>query len=274
MLGMGFAFLLGVFPLYSWMPLLAEETSPFVMGFLFWVLPTITIIFGMGFMDRYTWLRNSPNFAGALQTAGILMVATGGLWTAFQRNLARMMAYASVAETGFVLMAFSIQPSLNATEVIFLHIIPRGLAMAVWALALNILARKANSLRFGDVQGLMRAYPVACAGVVLAHLSSAGFPLLAGFPARLSLMEGLAGQSLWLTFWALLGVAGLSFGAIRSLAVFVMAPENSGWAWNETPTQGLLLGIGIAALFFLGVFPQTLRPFLIHLPEIFTHLTQ
>lgn len=274
MLGMGFAFLLAVFPLYNWIPLLAEEASPFAMGFLLWTLPTITIIFGMSFLDRYTWLRTSPIFSGAIQTAGILMVVTGGIWTAFQRNLGRMMAYGAIVETGFVMMALDIQPSLNATEIIFLHIIPRGVSLAVWALSLNIIVQKTGSLRFGAVQGLLRAYPVASTGVVLAHLSTAGFPLLAGFPPRLALWEGLASQSLLMAFWLLLGVLGLLVGVIRTLAVLAMAPEQTGWSWNETVTQGILLAIGMAALFFLGVFPQFLRPFLVNLPQMFSHLTQ
>ena len=58
-LGLGFAFLLAIFPLYTWLPMLAEEVSPYILGFLFWVLPTITILFGMGFLDRYAWLRTS-----------------------------------------------------------------------------------------------------------------------------------------------------------------------------------------------------------------------
>jgi len=245
-----------------------------VTGFLLWALPTITILFGMGFLDSYTWLRTSPAFATALQTTGILMVVTGGVWTAFQRDLGRMMAYAVAVETGYQLMALSVQPPLNAVEIIFLHIIPRGLSLAVWALSLNILVQKTGSLRFASVQGLMRAYPIASIGVVLANLSAAGFPLLAGFPPRIALWEGLAGQSVWLAFWLLVGVLGLLFGAIRTLAVLAMAPEHSGWAWNETPTQGILLAIGVAALFVLGIFPQVLRPFLARLPEIFTHLTQ
>jgi len=274
MLGMGFAFLLAVFPLYGWMPLVAEDASPFVTGFLLWALPTITIIFGLGFLDRYTWLRTSPAFSGALQITGILMLVSGGLWTAFQRHLGRMMAYAAVVETGYQLLALSIQPPLHSVEVIFLHVIPRGLSLAIWAFSLNIIAGKTGSLRFSSVQGLMRAYPLASAGVVLANLSAAGFPLLAGFPARLALMEGLAGQSGLLNVWLFVGVLGLIFGALRTLAVLVMAPENSGWAWNETLLQAVLLATGMAGLFFLGLFPQFLQPFLVNLPRMFTHLTQ
>jgi len=274
MLGMGFAFLLAVFPLYSWMPLLAEETAPFVMGFLLWSLPTITIIFGMGFLDRYTWLRTSPALANALQLTGVLMVVTGGVWTAFQRHLGRIMAYAAIVETGYIILSLGIQPSLNSTEVIFLHLIPRGLGLAVWALALTVIAQKSESLRFNAVQGMARTYPLASLGLVLANLSTAGFPLLAGFPPRLALWEGLASQSVLTAFWLLIGVLGVLIGAIRSMAVLVMAPEKTVWASNETWVQRIMLGVGIVGLFILGVFPQVVRPLLVNLPLMFTHLGQ
>jgi formate hydrogenlyase subunit 3/multisubunit Na+/H+ antiporter MnhD subunit len=121
---------------------------------------------------------------------------------------------------------------------------------------------------------MMRIYPLASAGILLAHLSTAGFPLLAGFPPRLALWEGLAGQSLGLAVWLLLGVVGLVTGAVRSLAVLAVAPEDPGWAWNETWAEGILLAVGIAALFILGLFPQLTRPFLAGLPLMFSHLSQ
>ncbi len=271
MLGLGFAFLLAVFPLYSWMPMLAEEASPYVMGFLFWGLPTITIIFGLGFLDRYTWLRTSPVLSNTLQLSGVLMVVAGGLWAAFQRHLGRIMAYAAVVETGFAILALSIQPPTRALDVVFLSLIPRGLGLAVWALALTILIGQTGSLRFGSVKGLARFYPLAALGVVLAQLSTAGFPLLAGFPPRLALWEGLAGNSLSLAFWLLIGILGLLTGALRSLAVLVMAPEYSPWGLGETWVQRIMLGVGVLGLFILGLFPQLVSPLLENLPLMFIH---
>ena len=199
-LGLGFAFLLAVFPLYTWLPMLAEEVSLYVLGFLFWVLPTITIIFGMGFLDRYAWLRTSEQLSQILALGGLLMVVTGGLSSAFQRHLGRQMAYAVIAETGFSLLALSLPPE-KAVASVFLLIIPRSLALLVWAMSLTRLRKQVESLRFSTVQGLARTYPITAAGLILAHLSVAGFPLLAGFPIRLALWEGLASQSLGVAFW-------------------------------------------------------------------------
>ena len=121
MLGLGFAFLLAIFPLYNWIPMLAEEASPFAIGFLLWILPTTTLFFGMGFLDRYSWLRSSPQLAVALQSAGLLMVVTGGIWAAFQRHLGRIMAYGSVVETGLSLIALSLDSRVGHPNIVFAH---------------------------------------------------------------------------------------------------------------------------------------------------------
>jgi len=269
-LGLGFAFLLALFPLYTWLPMLAEETSPYVLGFLFWVLPTLTIIFGMGFLDRYSWLRTSERLSQILAFAGLLMLVTSGLWSAFQRHLARQLAYGAIAETGFSLLALSLPPE-KAVESVFLLIIPRSLAYLVWAMSLTRLKMQKGSLRYRAVQGLARTYPITTAGLVLAHFSVAGLPLLAGFPIRLALWDGLAEQSLGVAFWFLVGTAGLSTGAIRTLAVLVMAPQGVDWELRENWGSGIMIGLGIISLFILGIFPQTFRPILANLPTMFEH---
>lgn len=270
-LGLGFAFLLAIFPLYTWLPMLAEEAPPYILGFLFWIIPTSTIVFGMGFLDRYSWLRTSEQLSQIMTLAGLLMVVTGGLWSAFQRHLVRQMAYAVITETGFNLLAFSLPPD-RAVETVFLLIIPRSLALLIWAMSLTHMNEHVKPLRFSVVQGLAHLHPITAAGLIFAHLSVAGFPLLAGFPIRLALWEGLAGQSLGAAFWFLIGILGLLTGAIRTLAVLVIAPPGTGWELRERLGSGVMIGLGVIALFILGIFPQTFRFLLINLPAMFEHL--
>lgn len=271
MLAAGFAFLIPAFPFYSWITRLSEEISPYVLAFLLWVFPITIIIFAMGFLDHYTWLRTAPLFAAAPRLAGLLLVVTGGLWAAFQRHLGRIMAYAAIAEMGYLLLSISLAPTI-ASEVIFLHFIPRGIELLVWALALSILQNQLGSLHEKTVQGQMRRFPLATAGLLLAHFSVIGFPLLAGFPPRLALWEGLAHQSIQDAFWLLIGLLGLLIAALRTLAILAMAPDETPWQWNENRMQKMMLGLGILALLVLGLFPQLVRPLLIQLPLLFPHL--
>jgi formate hydrogenlyase subunit 3/multisubunit Na+/H+ antiporter MnhD subunit len=271
MLGLGFAFLLAIFPLYNWIPLLLEEISPYTVGFLLWILPTMTIIFGAGFLDRYSWLRSSPQLILALRYAGLLMVVTGGAFAAFQRHLGRIMAYGSIAETGFSLLALSLDLRLGI-PILFLLIPARALGLAVWSLSLAIIRENVETMRFGAARGVLRITPLAGAGMIVATLSTGAFPLLAGFPARLALWENLSRVSLSSALWMTVGIVGLLTSAFRSLAVISMADEYTGWTPRENPAQMMMLGLGIIGLFILGLFPQTVQIILANLPLMFEHL--
>ena len=270
-LGLGFAFLLAIFPLYNWVPMLSEEVSPYTLGFLLWILPTITIIFGAGFIDRYSWLRSSPQLTVALRLAGFVMVVTGGLFAAFQRNLARIMSYGAIAETGFSILALSLDPRLGI-PILFLLIPARALGLAVWSLSVTVIKEQVETMRFGATRGLLRILPFAGAGMVIATLSTSAFPLLAGFPARLALWENLARESVSSALWMGIGIIGLLTSAFRSLAVISMAEEYSSWEPRESMTQRIMLGLGVIALFILGIFPQTIQYFLANLPLMFEHI--
>jgi NADH-quinone oxidoreductase subunit N len=271
MLGMGFAFLLAIFPLYNWIPLLLEESSPYVVGFLLWIVPTVTIIFGAGFLDRYSWLRSSPQLILALRYIGLLMVVSGGAFAAFQRHLGRIMAYGSIAETGFSLLALSLDFRLGI-PILFLLIPARALGLAVWSLSLTVIKENVETMRFGAAQGILRITPLAGAGMIVATLSTAAFPLLAGFPARLALWESLSHISLSSALWMAIGIVGLLTSAFRSLAVISMAEEYTSWKPRENRAQMVMLGLGMIGLFILGLFPQTVQFLLADLPLMFEHL--
>ena len=273
LLGVGFAFLLAVFPFYTWIPLLAEEAHPFVVGFILWMFPTVTMFFGLGFVDHYTWLRESPVLANTLLAVGALMVVTGGLFAGFERHLGRIMGYAVIAETGFALLAISLGRD-SGLDLFLLLLVPRAISLSIWALSLSILKEHLSDLVLERAKGLGRIWPFATSGVVLANLSLAGLPLLAGFPARQALWEGLARLSLPLALWVLLGGLGFFSSGIRTLAVFIMAPEGSRWEARETRSQRIALVLGWLGLLLLGLLPQWALPLWTSLPPIFEHLGQ
>jgi formate hydrogenlyase subunit 3/multisubunit Na+/H+ antiporter MnhD subunit len=272
LLALGFAFLLSIFPLYTWIPLLAEEALPYTVGFVLIIFPTFSLIFGLNFIDRYSWLRDSPGLLAGIRFVGLLMVVSAGLWAAFQRHFGRIFAYAAVAETGISLLALSLPDQRIGLQVFFYLLVPRALAFGVWTISITILKKQAPELTFVTSQGLARQFPLAVIGMFLANLALAGTPLFASFPVRQVLWEALAVQSLPAAI--LLGVAslGLWIGALRSLAVLSMAPQNTKWEARETWSQRLLIGLGLLALFVFGLFPQWAQPLLASLPAMFEHL--
>ena len=273
LIGMGFTFLLAVFPFYNWIPMLTEESSPFVVGFILWMFPTVTLLFGLGFLDRYAWLRDTPALGAILTTVGILMIVSSGLLAVFQQHLGRIMGNAVIMETGFSILSLSLVEPLKL-NIFFMFLVPRTLCLLLWALALAIFKDHLPSLGFNNIKGLVRSWPFATSGLVLANLTLAGMPLLAGFPPHQAIWEGLGAKSLQMVLWILIGNLGLFVSAIRVMMVITRAEEGSKWESRESNLQKLLLSIGLLALFILGIFPQWVLPLWTKLPTVFIHLGQ
>jgi formate hydrogenlyase subunit 3/multisubunit Na+/H+ antiporter MnhD subunit len=272
LLALGFALLLAVFPFYAWIPQLCEEAHPYAVGFVLLLFPTAGLLYGLGFLDNYSFLRESPVLGQTLSLAGLVLVVTAGAWAAFERHIARMMGYALIVETGLSLIALSLPAQSNGIAIFLIMIVPRAVALLVWALAVTGIHILVPSLRYADLQGLARRLPVSSLGVVIASLALAGAVLLACFPSRYALLEETAAISLATTFWILCGMAGLFIGAIRTLAVFVMAPQGSVSETLESGRQRVAIGAGILGLFIMGIFPQWALPIVNQLPTVFEHL--
>jgi multicomponent Na+:H+ antiporter subunit A len=273
LLGVGFALLLAVFPFYTWIPLLAEEVHPYVAGFLLWIFPTVTMFFGLGFLDRYAWLRDSATLPTILTTVGVLMVVSGGWLAFFQRHLGRMMGYAVMLESGFSLIGLGLGGNYGLNTFLLLFI-PRLIGLALWALALSNLREHDANLTLDGLKGAGRIWSFSSTSVVLASLSLAGAPMLASFPAHQAIWEGLARQSLAAATWVFLGSLGLTVSAIRVLASLVSAPEGSPWGARETRPQRVLLLLGWFSLFLLGILPSWAAILWTRLPTLFEHLGQ
>ncbi len=224
----------------------------------------------LDFFNSFTWLRLYPLVPQALRLLGILMVVTGGIWAAFQRNLARLFGYAVIIENGFSLLALSFG-SQAGYEIFVVSFLPRAVALALWALSLALLKDREGSLDYQETSGLLRRYPLIASGLLMACFSLAGLPLLAGFPVRIVLLEQLSQQSMLLVAWALVGSAGLFFSGFRALAAMAGSAE-PGWKVGESRVQVVLLGGAMLMVLLIGLLPGQFLPGLVRLLLAFQKL--
>lgn len=276
LLGIGFVLWLAIFPFHTWLPMVAEEAHPMASGFVFLMLPLVVMLFGLGFLDRYAWLRESAQLSNLLQLTGVLMVLMGGVMAAFQQNLGRMLGFAVMVEIGKALLAASLTGGL---PLFFAMLLPRAAALAVWSLALTVLQHSPGQviprdLGSREMRGLGRKLPLAAASLGLANFSIAGLPLLAGFPVFLTLSQMLASASPLVAFLTLVGTIGLFAGGLRSLAVLLIGSETEpkGWQMQERGAVTVFLGIGALILLAIGLFPQFFLPPLADLAQVFERL--
>ena len=271
LLGFGFAFLLAIFPFHTWIPMVMENSNPYAAAFVMFMLPWMVVLFGLSFLDRYAWLRNSANVFIILRYAGLLMVVVGGGAALFQRHLGRILGYAVMTQIGISLLVVSLPERLN---LYFAMLVPQTIALGVWALGLTAVHFNYQDLRFRAVQGFARKMPIVAAGLILAHFSIAGFPVLAGFPTLLALWTDLAARSSWAAGLALLGMVCLLGSAFRCLAVAVMGDERQVWTISESGTLIFFLVMGTASLLVMGLLPHWLSAWIAQVPKVFPQLIQ
>jgi NADH-quinone oxidoreductase subunit N len=270
LLAMGFSFWLAVFPFYSWIPLLAEQSHPYEAGFILVLLPTITLLLGLDFLDSYAWLREYPSLLVALQLMGVIMIATGGVWAAFQINLKRLLGYGIIIETGFSLIAVSLG-NHTGLELFSMLFLPRVISLAVMALALSILQKYFPELSFEQMKGGLRKYPFACVAFLTAYFSLGGFPLLAGFPTHQLIFENLSRANVAAVVWGVVGILFFLISGLRVLSTMLRG-ETDEWKIGERRFEIIIMASSILILFFIGLFPNLLLPQMVKLISSYSHL--
>ena len=289
LIGIGFAFLLAVVPFHSWIPSLAEESEPYIVAFILFFLPVLVSLFGLGFIDRFVWMRETPEVYQGLKLVGVLMVLVGGVWAAVERHLGRQLGYAFISETGFSLIVVGIG-SREALLLYFWFIVIRLISVVPWAAALSYIRRKNNSnLEMDSLRGFGYFFPLPVIILLVAQFSLYGLPFLGGFSARLSFWRLLSMDSPLIASAALVGTIGLFLGGIRVLnALFVLMPGKNtaanvsgrkfivqdGVLVSEVLLEWVLLGMYLVVLVVIGLFPQVYLPWLEQLLFMFERIGQ
>lgn len=160
---------LGLFPFHFWLPAVYAGTRPAVAAILSGALANIgaygLLRFGAGLLPEELALGST-----VLIVIGSMSVIYGALLAVSRRDPAEMLAYSSIGQAGYVLVALGVGG-------------PIGLAAAVLYAILNALTK---ALLF--LSGALRGALVAGAFAVGA-LSLAGMPPTAGFLGKLALFR-------------------------------------------------------------------------------------
>jgi NADH-quinone oxidoreductase subunit N len=272
LLVLGFAFWLGMFPLHTWIPMIAGDGEPRVSGFIFSILPLPVLFFLLSFMNSYAWLREYPLLFPVLRWLGAFMVLFGGLWTFFQKDLRQIYGYLIIAMNGLALLAIGIKGS-SGISLFTYFFLPRFLSIFLFSISITIFQKNNRSMDVEDLPGLVGQLPFSTLALAVAIFSVAGLPLLPGFPliqimewelvnlSFLSVVMLLAGM--FFLFLACLRLVSISF---TKTAGMPRMEESAVTRWFITAVVVLMIVIGLLPAvvnsLFLSLaarFPQLLR---------------
>lgn len=187
----------------------------------------------------------------------ILAAATlfiGNLTAVFQQSVKRMLAYSSIAQAGFMLLALL---SLNgiAKQGIILY----AAAYCLATIGIFAILIKMKDYTFEGFNGLAKHHPVLAATCTIFLLSLSGIPLTAGFFAKYYMLSAViaTGKFLWLVIFAVLCAAVSVYYYFRVIQAMYFK-EGDAQVLDQGPVFRGLLVIVAALILLLGVFPDVL----------------
>ena len=253
LLGLGFAFWLGIFPFHMWIPEFCSENDPYINGFILSIFPVSVILIMMNYINGLSWLNDATFISPALSVCGTLMVVTGGIWAAVQIDIRRIFGYAVIIETGFMLLCISLRNELG-TQLFYYTIFTRALELGLISMAIAYFQKSELGTDIAEYSGKLKGHPMSSIALVVALFSCAGIPLLASFPTRTALFSHFS-ENPGTILWVLIGMAALLVLACNVLRI-LLKNGNSNWRISETTPQTILFILGVLTLFFIGMFPS------------------
>jgi proton-translocating NADH-quinone oxidoreductase chain N len=262
----GFGFKMGLVPFHQWLPDTYEGAPPTITTLLAagtkkagFAATIRIVVLGMVVLNL--------DWTLALGVIAVMTMTIGNIAAIMQKNLARMLAYSSIAHAGYILIGLAVAPYSplglqGSLYQILNHAVMKGAAFIAIAGIVTTLA----VTHIDKLKGLGRRMPITSLGLVISLFALAGVPPLAGFWSKIMLFGGAldAGSTIWWAPW--LAIAGVLNSAL-SLAYYGWITRKmyfEGETEKRVPEPKSIIAIMIFSIAFLvgfGVYPDPIIKF-------------
>ena len=187
----------------------------------------------------------------------------GNITAVFQQSVKRMLAYSSIAQAGFMLLALF---ALNerAQEGLVLYAAAYSLA----TIGLFAILIKMNDYTIEGFNGLAKQHPVLAFTACIFLLSLTGIPLTAGFVSKFYMLMAAVenGQNIWLVIAAVIFAAISAYYYFRIIQAIYFKPAAAEVIASQDISIDFKLMLIISALLIivLGIYPELLIQWLYH----------
>lgn len=205
LLAVGMLFKVGAVPFQAWTPDVYQGAPTAVTGFM----AAGTKVAAFGAMMRLFYVAFAPERWSWLPVLWIVAIASmvvGSVLAVLQTDIKRLLAYSSIAHTGFILTGVLGVQSSNAVNegqltslgAVLFYLTTYGFTM-IGAFAIVTLVRDAGgeATSLEKWRGLGRRSPVVAGVFAFLLLSMAGIPLTAGFVGKWSVFAVAIAAGAW-----------------------------------------------------------------------------
>jgi len=188
----GLGIKMALFPLHTWLPdahsFAPAEISAMLSGIIIEVstYAFIRVCFSV-YTIKFIELLPIFDFLCWIAALGIII---GSVLAIAQNNLKRMLAYSSVSQMGYIMLAVGLSVSSHhelwgGLTPALMHILNHALMKGCLFLVAGAFIYKADLWNISDFRGLGRKMPYTCAAFTLAAISMIGVPPSVGFVSKL-----------------------------------------------------------------------------------------
>ena len=208
--------------------------------------------------DRFVWF---------MQWLAALTMIVGNVAAIMQSNFKRMLAYSSVAHSGYAFMAiivssFGTDSDAGITSLIF-YLISYSI-MTVGTLALVVLMEKSADtvLLTTDLKGLGKKSPILALSLSVLLFSLAGLPPSIGFFAKFYVFSATIEQGLyWLTFIGVISSVISVYFYLRPVVVMYMMEGEGVSARREAFFSQTIVVVSAIGVCILGILSSQIFNF-------------
>lgn len=247
------AFKVSLAPFHFWTPDVYDGAPTVFTSFMATIVKAAVFIgFIRLFGDAFGVLQPKWQLFVAIITVATLFI--GNITAVFQQSVKRMLAYSSIAQAGFMMLALYAM-NTDAKEGLLLYTVAYSLAtIGVFAVLI-----KMNDYTFNGFNGFAKHQPLLAGTTTIFLLSLAGIPLTAGFLSKFYMLKATlgAGNSLWLVIFAVLMAAVSVYYYFRVIQAMYFK-EGADPGINVSPAFKWTLVLLAALVILLGVYPNLL----------------
>jgi NADH-quinone oxidoreductase subunit N len=245
----GLAFKASAAPFHVWTPDVYEGAPQPVVAF-FATAPKMAAVALAASVLFDAFGSHIASWRGVVAIIAALSMLIGAFGALQQTNIKRLLAYSSIANVGFALIAVAAGEEAGAAAVLVYMTLYVTATLGVFA---GVLALRRNGRPLEDVadmNGLVRDKPILAIGLLVLIFSIAGIPPAAGFWGKVEVFEAaLRSDLLWLVLvGALSSVISLGY-YLRIIWAMMMKP-----AAERLDPAGPVLTLGVASTALLS-FP-------------------
>jgi NADH-quinone oxidoreductase subunit N len=263
MIIVGVGFKLAVVPFHMWTPDVYQGASAPVSAFI----ASVSKGGMLALLLRFFGLINLGSFGFIMLIFTIISIASmvaGNLLALLQKNVKRILAYSSIANFGYMLVAFIAAGNVGIEAATFYLTAYFIMILGSFGIVSVLYDGEREPEDIEDYRGLFWRRPMIALVFTAMLFSLAGIPLTAGFIGKYYLLAAGVNSSLWLLVFVLVGtsVIGL-FYYLRIIKTMFQREEEGGKEAAQPRVKvhvagGLALAFLTIILIWFGVLPSGL----------------